>query len=108
MMLGMSDSLAYGFTEAAARLIDPNYQASPAINYYFMVASCIVLSLVGTFVTERFMIPRFAGEDLSQYELDKDLTNITPGKVSAVKKPVLVRSLRLSSLASCASVRIRF
>ena len=86
MMLGMSDSLAYGFTEAAARLIDPNYQASPAINYYFMVASCIVLSLVGTFVTERFMIPRFAGEDLSQYELDKDLTNITPGKVSAVKK----------------------
>lgn len=26
VMLGMSDSLAYGFTEAAAKMIDPNYQ----------------------------------------------------------------------------------
>jgi aminobenzoyl-glutamate transport protein len=86
MMLGMSDSLAYGFTEAAARLIDPNYQASPAINYYFMVASCILLSIIGTIVTEKFMVPRFAGQDLSKYELDKEITNITPEKVSAVKK----------------------
>ncbi len=42
-MIGMSDSLAYGFTEAAAQMIDPNYAESPAINYYFLVASCIVL-----------------------------------------------------------------
>lgn len=72
MMIGMSDSLAYGFTEAAARMIDPNYTGSPAINYYFLVASCIALSLVGTFVTERFMAPRFAGADLTKYELDKE------------------------------------
>lgn len=89
MMLGMSDSLAYGFTEAAARLLDPNYQASPAINYYFMVASCIALSIIGTIVTEKFMVPRFAGQDLSKYELDEELTNITPEKVSAVKKACL-------------------
>ncbi len=86
MMLGMSDSLAYGFTESAARMIDPNYQASPAINYYFMVASCVLLSILGTFVTEKFMVPRFAGQDLSKYELDEEVTKITPEKVSAVKK----------------------
>ena len=88
-MIGMSDSLAYGFTEAAAQMIDPNYAESPAINYYFLVASCIVLSLVGTFVTEKFMAPRFAGADLSKYELDADTLNLTPKKSAAVTKAVI-------------------
>lgn len=89
LMIGMSDSLAYGFTEAAAQMIDPNYAESPAINYYFLVASCIVLSLVGTFVTEKFMAPRFAGADLSKYELDADTLNLTPKKSAAVTKAVI-------------------
>ncbi len=84
VMLGMSDSLAYGFTEAAARMIDPEYTASPAINYYFLVASCFLLSLVGTYVTEKIMAPRFAGADLSKYELDPELARITPEKSRAV------------------------
>lgn len=57
VMLGMSDSLAYGFTEAAAKLIDPSYQQTPAINYYFLVVSCFLLSFVGTFVTEKSWRP---------------------------------------------------
>lgn len=86
LMLGMTDSLAYGFTEAAARMIDPSYTASPAINYYFMVTSCILLSLVGTYVTEKIMAPRFAHVDISKYELDKDLMTLTPEKNRAVTK----------------------
>ncbi len=84
VMLGMTDSLAYGFTEAAARMIDPNYTASPAINYYFLFASCFVLSIVGTYVTEKIMAPRFANADLSKYELDEDLARLTPKKSRAV------------------------
>ena len=86
IMLGMSDSLAYGFTEAAAKLIDPNYQQSPAINYYFLVVSCFLLTAVGTFVTEKIMAPRVAGADLSQYELDESLTNMTDRNKKAVTK----------------------
>lgn len=84
IMLGMSDSLAYGFTEAAAHMIDPKYVGSPAINYYFLVASCVVLSLVGTLVTEKFMAPRYAGSDLSNYELDEETLRLTPEKSKAV------------------------
>lgn len=51
IMLGMTDALAYGFTENAARMIDPNYQATMAINWYFLIASCFVLSIFGTLVT---------------------------------------------------------
>lgn len=67
MALGLSDALAYGFTEPAARMIDPTYQQSPAINYYFLVVSCIVLTITGTFAAEKLVAPRFAGQDLSKY-----------------------------------------
>ena len=66
-------------------MIQPDYTGSPAINYYFLVASCILLSLVGTFVTEKFMAPRFAGTDLSKYELDAATLELTPKKSRAVK-----------------------
>ena len=83
--LGLSDALAYGYTEAAARMIDPNYLASPAINYYFLVASCIVLSVIGTVVTEKFMAPRFEDVDLSKYDYDKKAAELTPQQNKALK-----------------------
>ena len=83
--LGMSDALAYGFTEAAAKMIDPNYSASPAINYYFLVVSCIALSIVGTFITEKFMAPRFASADLSKYNFDISSTKLTSEQHKGLK-----------------------
>lgn len=65
--LGLADALAYGFTEPAARIINPDYIASPAINYYFLLVSCILLSVAGTFITEKVMAPCFETADLSQY-----------------------------------------
>ena len=41
IMIGLSDALAYGFTEPAAQMIDPTYSASIAINWYFMIVSCL-------------------------------------------------------------------
>ena len=95
VMLGMSDSLAYGFTEAAAKMIDPNYQQSPTINYYFLVVSCFLLALVGTFVTERIMAPRFAGSDLTKYELDESIREMTDQKKKAVNKALLAALITL-------------
>lgn len=100
IMIGMSDSLAYGFTEAAARMIDPKYTGSPAINYYFLVASCVVLSLVGTFVTEKFMAPRFANADLSKYELDKSIAALTPEKSKAVTTASIATIIGIIVLAA--------
>lgn len=55
----MTDALAYGFTESAARMIDPNYQATMAINWYFLIVSCILLAVFGTLLTEKFLVKRF-------------------------------------------------
>ena len=46
ILLGLSDALAYGFTEQAAQMIDPNYQQSIAINWYFLIVSCVILTIV--------------------------------------------------------------
>jgi aminobenzoyl-glutamate transport protein len=54
------DAILAGVSAEAARLVDPGYQVSAAANYYFMVASTLMLALVGTWVTESLVAPRLA------------------------------------------------
>ena len=80
IMIGLSDALAYGFTEPAAQMYDASYSASIAINWYFMIASCFFLTIAGTFITEMVMVHRFpvTKEELARYDFDENSTNITP------------------------------
>ena len=84
IFLGLSDALAYGFTEPAARMIDPAYQQSPMINYYFLFVSCILLTVVGTFVSEKLVAPRFEGEDLAKYGTTS-VSDLTPEQNRGLK-----------------------
>lgn len=59
IMVSMIDVLLSGFTIPAAQMIDPNYVGSPAINLYFLMVSAVVLTLVGAFITEKYVAPRF-------------------------------------------------
>lgn len=77
LFLGMFDVQGAGFTTAAAQMIDPDYVAAPTMNYFFMVASCLVMTAVGTFVTEKFVAPRFEDIDLSKYAFDSEVTVLT-------------------------------
>ncbi|HWO41723.1 MAG TPA: AbgT family transporter, partial [Candidatus Eisenbacteria bacterium] len=45
------DPLLAGLTQEAARLYDPRYTVAASANYYFMAASTVLLSAVGTAVT---------------------------------------------------------
>lgn len=58
LLLGTIDPLLAGLSEEAARIIDPSYQVNPAANYYFMFASTFFISLAGTWVTEKIVVPR--------------------------------------------------
>ncbi len=80
VLLGLSDALAFGFTQAAAQMIDPNYMGSMAINWYFLIASCVLLTVAGTAVTEKLMVHRFpiTREELAQYDFDENAANVTP------------------------------
>jgi len=65
LLLGTIDPLLAGISQEAARIIDPTYTVTPACNYYFMVVSTFLISAVGTWVTERIVVPR-----LGDYEGD--------------------------------------
>jgi aminobenzoyl-glutamate transport protein len=63
LVLGTVDPLLSGITEEMAKIIDPTYKVNPAANYYFMFASTFLLTLLGTWVTERIVEPRLGPYD---------------------------------------------
>src|SRR3990167_3773199 len=52
------DPLLAGLTQEAARLYDPNYIVAVTANYYFMIASTFLLTIIGTWVTVKIVEPR--------------------------------------------------
>ncbi len=66
LLLGTIDPLLAGLSQEAARIVSPGYLVNPACNYYFMAASTFVIAAVGTWVTERIVVPRlgeYSGEE---------------------------------------------
>lgn len=58
LLLGTIDPLLAGLSEEAAHIIDPAYTVNPAANYYFMFVSTFFIAAIGTWVTEKVVIPR--------------------------------------------------
>jgi len=55
---GQFDALILGFTEPAARLLDPAWTANLAGNWYFTMTGAVVFTLVGWWVTDKVVEPR--------------------------------------------------
>lgn len=83
MMVQMGDVIATGFTISAAQLIDPSYTATPAINFYFMFASALVLLPVGVLVNNKIIEPR-----LGKYE-NKDNIQAAQEKITEQERKAL-------------------
>lgn len=58
LFLSTLDPLLGGLTTKAAQLLDPSYNVLPTANYYFMVASTFIITIVGAFVTVKIVEPR--------------------------------------------------
>lgn len=65
LLLTSLDPLLGGLTQDAAAILNPEYAETInyAMNYYFMIVSVFVLTIVGTLVTEKVIEPR-----LGKYE----------------------------------------
>lgn len=63
LMLGMSDALVQGFTQPAAKLIDPTIQTNVAMNWYFIAVSVVVLLPVLWVITTKVTMPRLGAYD---------------------------------------------
>lgn len=74
LILNMLDPLISGFTEIGAQMVEPDYKANPAMNYYFLFISTLFLVPVAVFVTTKIVEPR-----LGKYEgAVEKLEGVTP------------------------------
>ena len=85
LLIGTVDPLLSGITEAAAQIIDPNYLVGPEANWYFMVASTFLITLLGGLITEKVVEPKLGKYDSS--ESDEDLSEAeNMGALNATEK----------------------
>lgn len=76
LMITATDALLYGVTQEAAQMIDPSYTTTPANNWYFMIASCFVLTIVGTLVNDHIIEPRLGKFTGSEVDQARDATDL--------------------------------
>jgi aminobenzoyl-glutamate transport protein len=58
LLLSPTDVVLAGLTQEAARALAPAYAVSPMANYYFLAVSVVLITAVGTFITDRVVEPR--------------------------------------------------
>lgn len=71
-----NDAIFAGITTAAARIVDPEVVVSPVGNWYFTIASSLVLALVITFMT-RLVLSRRPDLDVDPDAPDDDLGRLS-------------------------------
>lgn len=71
LMISSGDAVLSGFSDMAAKIMDPNYNVVASCNYFFMATSVFLIVIMGTFVTEKIIIPR-----LGEYKENGDGTLI--------------------------------
>lgn len=77
------DPMLSALTQQAAQSLDPSYGVNPACNYYFMVASTVMLTVVGTLVTTRIVEPMLGTWDPSLGDAGAEAPAAEPGAAEA-------------------------
>ncbi|MEV4116369.1 AbgT family transporter [Nonomuraea sp. NPDC049695] len=91
------DAILSGLTTAAAHTVDPAYTVTPLANYFFSLASSLVLAATITLVTERVLARRVESIPVDPDAPDDDLGSLA---LSAEER----RGLRAAAIALVAFV----
>ena len=83
LVIGSTDPLLGGISTEAARIMDPAYMVTPVANYYFMFVSTFLITIMGTFVTDKIVEPR-----LGSYggEMGEKAQGMTPEEMAGLKR----------------------
>ena len=80
LVVGAADASLAGMTEAAAKLIDPDFITSPAMGYYFLLASTLFLAPMGTWLHLKYVEPRLdkvgLGRQQNNAQMDEDFNPV--------------------------------
>ncbi|GAA0316558.1 p-aminobenzoyl-glutamate transporter [Bacillus carboniphilus] len=91
-----TDALLAGISTEAAKAVDPNIIVTPVDNWYFMIVSVVILSIVGALITEKIIEPR-----LGTYKgkVDKALEESSPLEGRALRNSAIAGLVYLGLVA---------
>ena len=94
LLIGTLDPLLVGITQTAVSIIDPSYQVSVMGNYFFLVASTFLITILGTFITDKVVEPRLGKYDAAAADdEDLSLTTITDKERKGLRNAGIVALL---------------
>ena len=93
ILIGTIDPLLAGITTEAAQIIDPGYEVAPTANWYFMVASTFLITLIGSLVTIFIVEPKLGKYDPSQASDNTVLDPSMMNKLTGTEKKGLLYAL---------------
>ncbi len=79
LLVGTVDSIMAGITEPAAQIIDSSYKVDIMSNWYFIIASTFLITLVGWWVTDKVVEPalgKYKGNKETNEENNFELTTL--------------------------------
>ena len=102
LLVGTLDPMLSGITQAAASIIDPNYEVQVMGNYIFLFASTFMITILGTFITDKVVEPRLGkyGGEL-QGEEDASLTTITPIQRKGLRNAGIAAAVFIAAIVIC-------
>lgn len=102
LVLSSLDPMLGGLSTNAAHLVDATYTVLPTANYYFMVASTFLVTILGTFVTTKIVEPRLgpwksedAGESNLGHISDKEKKGLRWASVYLVFATAILLAMTL-------------
>lgn len=91
LVIGSTDTILSGFSTAAAQTLDPSYTVNALSNWYFMIVSTFLITIVGTLITEYVVIPRLGPyKENGDGSLVEPTGDMTPREAHALKVANLV------------------
>ncbi|MFW5974648.1 MAG: AbgT family transporter [Bacteroidota bacterium] len=97
LILGTIDPLLAGLSQEAAKLVDPDYTVNPTANYYFMVVSTFLIAFIGTWITEKIVVPRLGKYDNTDQK-EEEIEHLSSNEKRGIKKSLLVLGVFLALL----------
>lgn len=95
LIVNGTDALLSGISTEAVKIVDPSMSVSVVDNWYFMIVSTVLLTIIGTIVTEKFIEPR-----LGKYtgKVTADESNITDIEIKGLKRSGIVTAIFIGIL----------
>ena len=84
LLIGPVDAILAGISTEAAALVQPGYIVNAAGNYYFIIISTLLISIVGTWVTEKIVAPRLGEYPQANKQQQTELTSAETKALRAV------------------------